>query len=137
MGLTRTSMIEMSHLQQGVWCMQPEANPKVARSFAGPWLGRVWVAHLLAAGLVVAMVPQRAMALGLGEESAANVTMQVAGDDLPVGEDVGEPAEDAPVEGEPKAGEAPDLPAEEAVDVPDDPTGEPGYDPAAGLSGND
>ncbi len=93
--------------------MQPEANPKVARSFAGPWLGSVSVAHLLAASLMVAMVPQRAMALGLGEEYAANVTVQAAGDDLPVGEDVGEPAEDAPVEGEPKAGEAPDLPAED------------------------
>jgi hypothetical protein len=117
--------------------MQPEANPKVAKSFAGPWLGSVCVARLLAASLVVAMVPQRAMALGLGEEYAANVTVQAAGDDLPVGEDVGEPAEDAPVEGEPKAGEAPDLPADDAMDVPDDPTGEPSDDPAAGLSGND
>jgi hypothetical protein len=117
--------------------MQPEANPKVARSFAGPWLGSVCVAHLLAASLMVAIVPQRSMALGLGEESDTNATVPVAGDDLPVGEDVGEPAEDAPVEGEPKAGEAPDLPADDAMDVPDDPTGEPSDDPAAGLSGND
>jgi hypothetical protein len=117
--------------------MEPTANKMVAKSFAGQWLGRVCVAHLLAAGLFVVLVPQSGMALELSDEPATIANELVTGDEFPIGEDVGEPAEDAPVEGEPRAGEAPELPGDDALDAPPDAAAEPGDEPASDLSGSD
>jgi hypothetical protein len=105
--------------------MERTANTMAAQVFGSPWLGRVGVAYLLAAGLFVVVAPHSGRALELRDEPATIANERVANDDQTVGEDVGEPAEDAPVEGEPRAGEAPDLPTDDAID--------PSADPAAGT----
>jgi hypothetical protein len=58
-----------------------------------------------------------AAALELRDEPLSIAGDRTTTQDEPVGESVGEPsAEDAPVEGEPGAGEAPKLPLDEPVD---------------------
>jgi len=75
------------------------------------------------AGLLVALVLTGTLVIWTGRSALALETVDEvvtiaedaapADDEAPVGESVGEPAEDAPVDGEPAAGEAPDPPPDE------------------------
>jgi len=91
-----------------------------------------------AAGFVGALVLVLFLNAGTGapahaREPAEDIPVMIVGniaeadlvaDEAQLGESVGEPVEDAPVEGEPGPGEDPQLPPEEAPDDTDLPPGE-------------
>jgi len=65
-------------------------------------------------GILMGFALAPAAALEVPDEPLTIAVDEAPAGDEPVGESVGETAEDGPVEGEPGAGEAPDLPPDDA-----------------------
>ncbi len=80
----------------------------------------VVAAAIAGLGLLNGFALAPAVALEVPDEPLTIAVDEAPVADEPVGESVGETAEDGPVEGEPGAGEAPDLPLDDSPPVESD-----------------